>query len=81
MARKTVPIALILERANHFLANSDDNQREQRLGVASFLETLLHSADAYAGFGYLPAAKSQTDIDGNGWNAEDDSRRNYYRKS
>jgi hypothetical protein len=57
------------------LAASPDDYDRERSGIASFLEALLHDADAYRGFGYLPTE----------WNAGgtalrddyDDTRRRY----
>jgi hypothetical protein len=81
--RKTIPVSTVIERANHFLSNSEDAQTVERQATANLLETLLHDADAYAGFGYLASAKvvhhydrppaEQTTI-------EDETRRVYFFK-
>jgi hypothetical protein len=81
--RKTIPVSTVIERANHFLSNSEDAQTAERQATANLLETLLHDADAYAGFGYLASAKvvhhydrppaEQTTI-------EDETRRVYFFK-
>jgi hypothetical protein len=55
--RKNVKVLTILERGNHFLANSPDSDRAERVATANFMETLLHDADAYAGFQYLGSAE------------------------
>jgi hypothetical protein len=81
--RKTISVSTVIERANHFLSNSEDAQTAERQATANLLETLLHDADAYAGFGYLASAKvvhhydrppaEQTTI-------EDETRRVYFFK-
>jgi hypothetical protein len=83
--RKTIPVTTAIERGNHFLANSEDDQTAQRAGVASFLEALLHEADAYAGFNYLPSAQVSHPYDEarrtTVFHAEDETRRFYYVKA
>ena len=80
--RKTVPVALIIERANHFLAESDDDKQAERYAIGSLVETLLLNAqvNAYAGFNYLPAAGVNYDAikRGEDFDADDESRRRYY---
>jgi hypothetical protein len=78
--RKTVPVTTAIDRANHFLEHTDDDQREQRLGVASFLEALLIDANAYSGFSYTEKAGVNHDAikQGEPFKALDDSRRLYY---
>lgn len=75
MARTTVNVLDWLDKANTFLKNSPDEQRERRLGVASLLEAILHETKNYAGFIYLP------DVVKNSGTPEqvitDDSRRHY----
>jgi hypothetical protein len=56
MPRKTVELAYLVERGNHFLANSEDSQRDERKGVASMIELALHHAGAYGGYGHIKAA-------------------------
>jgi hypothetical protein len=56
MARKTVELAYIVERGNYFLKHSEDEQREQRLGVCSMVELALHKANAYGGYSHLESA-------------------------
>lgn len=79
MARKTIPVATILERGNHFLANSPDNKQQERYAVADFMEVLLHDADAYAGYHHLDSAGVNYDAiqRGEDFDARDDSRRHY----
>lgn len=56
MARKTLPVRTILEKANNMLANSADELEDARRGVCCLIETLLFEADCYRGFSYLPSA-------------------------
>ena len=56
MARRTVEVRYIVERGNYFLAHSEDEQREQRIGVCSMIELTLHKADAYGGYTHLESA-------------------------
>lgn len=73
--RKTVNITTVLERGNYFLKNSEPDKRAAREATANFMETLLHDADAYAGFGYLDSAG--VDHDAPKFTAKDESRRHY----
>ncbi len=54
MARTTIDVLDVLDKANTFLKISPDDQRDRRLGVASLLEAILHQTKNYAGFNYLP---------------------------
>lgn len=54
MARITIDVLDVLDKANTFLKLSQDDQRERRLGVASLLGTILHQTKNYNGFNYLP---------------------------
>jgi hypothetical protein len=80
VARKTVPVATIVEKANFFLANSKDEQKCARESVANFVEVLLLSVDSYAGFNYLPAAQvDYAHIERTRqFKARDESRRRYH---
>jgi len=73
--RSTLSLALTLERANNMLRESHDSQQQARYGVASFMEALLHDANAYAGFQYLTSAGVTNGVDG--FDAVDESRRVY----
>lgn len=79
MPRKTIEVATVLERGNHFLANSPYSKQAERRAVANFMEVLLHEADAYAGFSYLPEAGVNYEAieRGEDFDAEDESRRHY----
>jgi hypothetical protein len=54
--RKTIEIAKLRSYANAFLANSADEQSEQRIGVQGLVAGLLMDAGAYCGFRYLGKA-------------------------
>jgi hypothetical protein len=78
---KTIKVTVALDRANYFLENSPDEAAREREAVANFLETLLHSANAYAGFNYLPSAGVVRDLEeGYATSIADESRRKYYKK-
>ena len=51
--RKTIRVVDAVSRANYFLANSAPERARERMEIANFLEVLLHSADAYAGFRFM----------------------------
>jgi hypothetical protein len=77
-------LAELVHTANRHLAYAQ-NQAE-RLAVAHLLEDVLHSADAYRGYGYLPSewvqllplgeVRLRTEAEG-----FDDTRREYYAPS
>lgn len=79
MARKTVPVTTIVEKANYFLANSKPEQKCARESVANFVEVLLLNVESYAGFSYLPAAGVNYEgiQRGERFKARDESRRQY----
>ncbi len=82
-ARKTLATAAVIEKANTMLRESPASSREIRIGIAGLLESLLHDADAYAGFQYLGSAGVNYDgIErGEEFYCEDDTRRMYYTKA
>jgi hypothetical protein len=69
--RKTIEVSYIVERGNYFLAHSEDEQRDERKGVASMIELALHHAGVYAGYLYLESAG----INHDGWNKAWDRHR------
>ena len=71
VARKTIEIGKILRMANHYLA-AKNTTADEREGVASFIEAVLHESGNYNGFCYLPASHYPCEVDGLG------SRRFYY---
>jgi hypothetical protein len=88
--RSTVNVASILEKANHYLACQSGKYGptpDQRLGVCSLLETILHDTGNYAGYnliGWLNGGHDKWISDGkpsdNRPYLGDDSRRFYYTK-
>ena len=56
--KKTLKVAKILDKANHFFEHSTCHP-DLRKAVASFVADLLHEANCYQGFGYL---ETETDI-------------------
>lgn len=74
--RKTIKITELLEVANNALANSTDEMVEHRHSVAFIVEQLLHKADAYRGFSYLPG--TGITFENNEPVFHDDSRRLYH---
>jgi hypothetical protein len=50
---KTIKVARLVEKANQFFKTSPDSARLDRLHVATFLDSVLHETNTYAGFGYL----------------------------
>lgn len=84
MARKTINVATVVERANTFLAAPDSftidglDPRSQRLGVCGLLESILHETGNYAGFRYQT---TEWDEGTTALRADyDDSRRIYFPK-
>ena len=51
-ARKTIEVGLIKEFANRQLAHPN-NTLEEKLGIISMIEHVLHKANAYNGFMFL----------------------------
>ena len=76
MARKTIDVQRLKERANVMLANSADDMHEGRIAIALLLEWVLMDTGNYHGFRYLPGVIDFTtdppSVIG------DDTRRNYY---
>ena len=59
-SRKTVEVAKVVEAANAMLAYVNPEEllfdgRNRRTGVMAMVESVLHAANAYGGFGYLPS--------------------------
>jgi glutamate dehydrogenase/leucine dehydrogenase len=75
MARKTIDVRLVVERANFALANPNIDQMEKR-GVVNMIETILHETGNYKGFRYLNMYKEG---DGYKWPHEND-REYFYSK-
>lgn len=81
MARKTIEVKVVLERANTFLAAADSFTKEgidpasQRFGLIALLENILFGTGNYEGFRYQ---QSELKEDGTLRDGHDDSRRWYY---
>lgn len=81
MARKTIPVADLVDRVNTRLATPDSTLRladltpEQafRLGMASLLDSVLHETGNYKGFGYQVSEL----VEGQLRPGYDDTRRRY----
>lgn len=68
MPRKTIEIAYVVEKGNYFLAHSEDEQREQRLGVCSMIELALHKyPNNYGGYLHLETAEIQYEAWHSAW--------------
>jgi len=52
MSRKTISVEKIKNKANELLANPDIIM-EEKLGVITMIESVLHETDNYNGFMYL----------------------------
>jgi hypothetical protein len=80
--RKTIEVSYIVEHGNYFLAHSEDEQRDERKGVASMIELALHKAGAYAGYLHLESAgRYSVNRVGRMYNEfKDDTRRAYMMK-
>jgi hypothetical protein len=75
-ARKTVKIADVLDTGNRMLALSSDDMTREREAIASLLDAILMSANAYRGYTYLASEKNAET--GELLPTYDDTRRRYY---
>ncbi len=55
--RKTVSIKKLIEQTNKFNATSADDYKAEREARNMFMESIMHDAGAYNGFGYLTASE------------------------
>ena len=53
MSRKTIKVETVIDWANNYLARTDDQHRERRLGVIVMLDTILHETENYQGFRHI----------------------------
>lgn len=53
MSRKTIRVETVINWANNYLATSDDQCSERRLGVMAMLEKILHETGNYQGYRYI----------------------------
>lgn len=66
MARKTIQVGDLLERANFMLRN-DAVSEDEKSGIAMMIETVLHATDNYSGFSYV-----------DGYHGEESFKRHYH---
>jgi hypothetical protein len=52
MSRKTISVEKVKSKANNLLSNPDVIM-EEKLGVITMIESILHETDNYRGFMYL----------------------------
>ena len=78
--KKTISVERVREFANNFLEKSADTQTGERIGVSSFLETILNESGNHRGFNYIPKKGIIYDTVTGGMNHTfvDESRRRYY---
>jgi hypothetical protein len=49
--KRTIKISSLVDRINHFL--NLPIEQDRKIGLALLLESILHDADSYRGYGYL----------------------------
>ncbi len=75
----TISVEYLRQKANHFLAESEDGWADQRRGIASFIELVLYESGNYSGFGYLDSA--EVNYDAEKFECKDDTRRVYHQSA
>lgn len=73
MARKTYPVADLIDHANRVIDHA--KTMDERRAVAHLLESVLHETGNYKGFRYL---SSELNDDGRLRDGYDDTNRYYY---
>ena len=53
MRRKTIRVETVIDWANNYLATSDDQCSERRLGVIAMLEKILYETGNYRGYRHI----------------------------
>ena len=53
MSRKTIKVETVIDWANNYLARTDDQHRERRLGVLVMLDFILFETGNWQGFRYI----------------------------
>jgi hypothetical protein len=91
MPRKTIQVVTLLEMANNFLRNSEDEKNKERLVIADYIDSVLHKTDNYGGYAYLTVDDMRNSTNGKSIGIEfteqhdpvmhDTSRRRYHIKS
>lgn len=76
-ARKTVDVALVKDRANHFL-NDEHTSPAERRGVAGLIESVLLATENYQGFQFTDPNAQRTADHQLIPNTYDDTRRRYF---
>jgi hypothetical protein len=78
--RKTLNVQQFKDSVNCFLASTSAHSTpERRIGAYVTLETALHQANAYKGWGLLTVPEiGQIFEPGKGWVIKDETRRFYY---
>lgn len=64
MARKSIELSKVIDKANHMLKNSVDELTHERDAIRHFVEGLLMDAGVYAGFNYLTPAMTEDRVGG-----------------
>jgi hypothetical protein len=71
--RKTIDVAVVLDAANFFIANSPDEEFAERRATANLLELVLSNSGNYKGFRYLNTSRVDGELD-----FGDETRRHYH---
>lgn len=75
MARKTVEVEWLVEKANYFLKTSEPEMTAERSGMASLVEAALFKTGNYQGFTFLASEFESPGILKEGY---DTTRRQYF---
>ena len=61
-SNKTIRVARLLKWANTLLSQTNEQSvsKDQKMGVCSFIEQVLHETNNYNGFGFQSNADSET---------------------
>jgi hypothetical protein len=60
-SKKTVQVGMIKDYANEQLANPN-NTMEEKLGIITMIEKVLHMANAYEGYRYLELVNGEAPL-------------------
>lgn len=64
MKRSTIKVSFVIEKANAFIRNSADSDKDRRLGIASLLEAILFETNNYRGYSYLTETDMKNSLNG-----------------
>lgn len=91
MPRKTIQVTALVEMANNYLRNSEDEKSKERFAIADYIDSVLHKTDNYGGYAYLTIDDMHNSTRGKSIGIEfteqddpvfhDQSRRRYWIKS